>query len=143
MAYADYTFYTDVYYGDQISEEEFPKLSERASDYIRATTQGVSDKVEGRQLDAVKKATCAVAEIIQDENRMVNKTFSEGQSVSSETVGSWSRSFRSTSLSSTELEYLNQRKQNALWLYLSGMAEFDFIFKVRSFQCIHPCSRIQ
>ena len=54
MAYCDYDFYRNVYLGNAISAEDFPQLSERASDYIRAATKGISDTVDGGQLEAVK-----------------------------------------------------------------------------------------
>lgn len=138
MAYADYTFYTGVYYGDQISEEDFPMLSERASDYIRSVTNGISDNVtDDISLTAVKKAMCSVAEVIQDESRITSKAFSGEATVSSESVGSWSRSYRTTSLSDSEIEYLDNRKKDALLLYLGNLAAFAPIFKVRSFRCLH------
>lgn len=137
MAYADYEFYTNVYYGDQISEEDFPRLSERASDYIRGVTNGISDKVTGDNLEAVKKAMCAIAEVIQSESTMAASVFSGDQTVSSETVGSWSKSYRAVSLSATETEYLTNQKRDALLLYLGNLAEFAPIFKVRSYPCVH------
>lgn len=138
MAYADYTFYTEVYYGDQISEENFPKMSERASDYIRAVTKGISDNVTNEiDITAVKKAMCAVSEIIQDEIRITSKAFSGEATVSSETVGSWSRSYGTTSLSDSEIEYLDNRKKDALLLYIGNLLDFASIFKVRSYPCLH------
>ena len=38
MAYADYEFYKDRYYGSMIPEADFPRLSERASDFIDTLT---------------------------------------------------------------------------------------------------------
>lgn len=137
MAYADYKFYTDVYYGDQISKEDFPRLSERASDYIRGVTKGISDKATGNSLESVKKAMCAIAELVQDESKMTANVFSGEQTVSSESVGSWSKSYRAVSLSSSEIEYLNNQKKEALLLYLGNLAEFSPIFKVRSYPCVH------
>lgn len=137
MAYADYEFYRDVYFGDAITEDDFPQLSERASDYIRAMTQGVSDTVTGWQMEAVKKATCAIADIMQDEKRMSASAFSGDAAISSETVGSWSRTYRSTSISSAEVEYINGRKRDALLLYLGNLAAFAPLFKVRSYPCQH------
>lgn len=138
MAYADYTFYTEVYYGDQISEEDFPKMSELASDYIRAVTKGISDNVTNEiDITAVKKAMCAVSEVIQDEIRITSKAFSGEATVSSETVGSWSRSYGTTSLSDSEIEYLDNRKKDVLLLYLGNLLDFASIFKVRSYPCLH------
>lgn len=137
MAYTDYDFYKNVYMGDQISSEDFPRLAERASDYISAMTQGISDRVNGKDMEAVKKATCAVAEVIQNESRMNSKAFSSGQSVSSESVGSWSKTYASTAISANEIEYIENQKKNALVLYLGNIPAFSEIFRVRSFRCIH------
>ena len=90
--YADYDFYLNEYFGNAISPEDFPRLSERASDYIRSATTGISNTVDGWQLEAVKKASCAVAEALLDEEIMTATAFSGGQAVSSESVGGWSRS---------------------------------------------------
>ena len=40
MAYADYDFYLNTYFGNAVPEEDFPRLSDRASDYIRAAAGG-------------------------------------------------------------------------------------------------------
>lgn len=137
MAYCDYTFYIESYFGNEIPEEDFPRLSERASDYIRAATDGISDTVDGDALTAVKKCTCAIAEVLLDESILSASVFSGGQAVSSETVGSWSRSFKTPSISATEVDFINQRKREALLLYLGNLAAFAPLFKVRSYPCVH------
>lgn len=137
MAYTDYDFYRDVYMGDQISENDFPRLAERASDYICAMTQGVSDRVHGKDLEAVKKAMCAIAEVIQDEKNMTGKAFSAEKAVSSESVGNWSKSYASNALSANEIEYIENQKKNFLFLYLGNISAFSNIFRVRSYKCIH------
>ena len=65
MAYADYQFYTEKYYGDTVPESEFPKYAERASDRIDSSTfdrlvNGFPE--EERAVTKVKKAVCAVAD---------------------------------------------------------------------------------
>lgn len=135
--YADYDFYLNTYYGNAIQEEDFPRLSTRASDYIRSATNGISDTVDDLQLEAVKNATCAIADVLLDEEIMNNSTFSGEQSVSSETVGGWSKSYRSASLSSADVEYINKRKTDALLLYLKNIPAFAPLFKVRSYRCLH------
>lgn len=137
MAYADYDFYLNTYFGDAVSSEDFPRLSERASDYIRAATEGLSDTVGGLAMEAVKKAVCAVAEAILDEEIMTATAFSGGQTVSSETVGGWSRSYRAASLASADVEYIENRKRDALLLYLGHLPVFAPMFRVRSYPCIH------
>lgn len=135
--YADYDFYLNTYFGNSISAEDFPRLSTRASDYIRAATKGVSDSADGWQLEAVKKASCAIADALLDEEIMTASAFSGEQTVSSETVGGWSRSYGSSSVSTANAEYLEKRKTDALLLYLKGLPAFASLFGVRSYRCLH------
>lgn len=135
--YADYDFYLNTYFGNSISEEDFPRLSTRASDYIRSATQGLSDTVDGWQLEAVRKASCAVADALLDEEIMNAGSFSGEQTVSSETVGSWSRSYGSSSFSAAAVEQIEKRKADALTLYLKNLQTFAPLFKVRSYRCLH------
>ena len=67
MAYADYQFYTEKYYGDAVPESDFPKYSDQASDRIDAITfdRLVNDFPDKeRAVTKVKKAVCAVAETL-------------------------------------------------------------------------------
>lgn len=135
--YADYDFYLNTYFGNAISEEDFPRLSTRASDYVRAATNGISETVDGWQLDAVKKATCAVADTLLDEEIMNASTFSGERAVSSETVGSWSKSYGSTTFSAASVEQIEKRKLDALAMYLKGLQAFAPLFGVRGYRCLH------
>lgn len=135
--YADYDFYLNTYFGNSISGEDFQRLSTRASDYIRSATQGLSDKVEDWQLEAVKKASCAIADVLLDEEIMAAGAFSGEQTVSSETVGAWSRSYGSSSISTASAQYNEKRKTDALTLYLKGLPAFASMFGVRSYRCLH------
>ena len=38
MAYADYEFYTTSYFGSVVPETDFPRLAERASDFVDLMT---------------------------------------------------------------------------------------------------------
>lgn len=67
MAYVDYEFYTEKYFGDTVPESEFEKYSERASDRIDMITfdrlvDGLPDNE--RDQTKVQKAVCAVADAI-------------------------------------------------------------------------------
>ena len=136
MAYCDYDFYLNVCFGDAIAEEDFPRLAERASDYIRAATKGLSDTLtDGGQMEAVRKCACAVAGILLDESIMTAGAFSGEQAVSSESVGGWSRSYKTASLSAAEVEYIDKRKREAIQLYLGNLAHFAPLFRVRSYPC--------
>ena len=138
--YADYDFYLNAYYGDAIAAEDFPRLSERASDYVRAATRGLSDTVDGSQLEAVKKASCAVAEVLLDESVMTAAVYSGEQAVSSEAVGGWSRSFRGASFSAAEAAYNNDRKRDALLTLGLTLFPYPTLFRSRSYPCPHRAS---
>lgn len=137
MAYADYDFYLNVYYGNVITPEDFQRLSERASEYVYSATKGLAEKVQGRDMEAVQKAVCAVAEVLLDESIMNASAFSGESAVSSETVGSWSKSYRAPTVSASDAEYIKGRKIEAIMLYLGGLSAFAGIFKVRSYRCPH------
>lgn len=137
MQYADYDFYANVYFGNSISPGDFPRLSARASEYIYGLTRGLCENVPREQRDAVQRAVCAVAEAMLDEQHMTARSFSAEKTVSSETVGSHSVSYGSTSPTGTEIEYLANRKKDAVLLYLSEIPALASLFKVRSFKCIH------
>lgn len=79
--YADYGYYRDHYLGDRIAEEEFPRLSARASEWLDSVSRVGGHTEE----DAVKRAACAVAEAWQASE--------EGGEVVSQSVGSWSKTY--------------------------------------------------
>lgn len=65
--YADYEFYTDTYFGEVISEADFPRLASKASDFIDYYTRGKAAKApEDDEIRVLLgKACCAVAEGIK------------------------------------------------------------------------------
>lgn len=100
MVYADYDFYTNEYFGRAISEDDFPRLALRGSQYIDYITQGRAGAKA--DLEAVKMCCCELAEQYQSidaAQELAQKSLSassSGLEVQSETVGSWSRSYRSS-----------------------------------------------
>ena len=67
MAYADYDFYTTSYFGSVVPEADFPRLAERASDFVDLMTSG--RLVDGlptneRSQKRIKKAVCSLAELM-------------------------------------------------------------------------------
>lgn len=62
--YADYTYYTDVYCGDAVTSDAWPRLAVQASAYLDRLTLG---RLAGREdvPDTVRMAVCAVAEVLQ------------------------------------------------------------------------------
>ncbi|WP_303820961.1 hypothetical protein [Ruminococcus flavefaciens] len=76
--YADYSFYTDSYYGSKISEEQWNYYSEKASDFLSASFD--TDSVTS---EALAKACCACAEVYYSE-------YESSENISSEKVGDYS-----------------------------------------------------
>lgn len=67
MAYADYDFYTESYYGNVVPEADFDRLAARASDFIDTLT--FDNLVDGLPADKrsqkrIKKAVCSLAELM-------------------------------------------------------------------------------
>ena len=74
MAYCDYDFYTNKYLGNVITEADFPRLSERASekldrltfDRLSMSEDGTIETLDEKTSTKVKKAVCKLAEILND-----------------------------------------------------------------------------
>ena len=67
MAYADYEFYTTSFFGSVVPEADFPRLAERASDFVDEIT--FDRLVDGlpaneRSQKRIKKAVCSLAELM-------------------------------------------------------------------------------
>lgn len=67
MAYADYDFYTESYYGNVVPEADFERMAGRASDFIDTLT--FDNLVDGLPADKrsqkrIKKAVCSLAELM-------------------------------------------------------------------------------
>lgn len=67
MAYTDYEFYTTSYFGSVVPETDFPRLAERASDFVDTMT--FDRLVDGlpeneRSQKRIKKAVCSLAELM-------------------------------------------------------------------------------
>lgn len=101
MSYADYGFYAAEYWGSAIKEPDFPRLSLRASSFLDYYTHGRAKAHP--DMPELKMACCALAEqyqLIDTAQELANKSIassiaSDSGEVQSETVGSWSKSYRS------------------------------------------------
>ncbi len=100
----DYTFYTETYYGNQITEADFPRLISRASAYLN----GICD-IDNTPEKTAKMALCAVAEAWQ-----INE---QGGDIVSQSVGSWSKSYAEKKSKTDE-----QRLNDAAKLYLGNIS---------------------
>lgn len=130
MAYADYDFYLNTYLGTAIEEADFPRLSLRASSFLDYYTQGKA--ALNADLDALKMACCAVAEqyqIIDMARALAQKSLSSSLShdsgeLQSQSVGNWSKTYRSGGESASQAEASASSAQSELAaianLYLAG-----------------------
>lgn len=130
MVYADYDYYTGAYYGTAIAEKDFPRLALRASNYIDYYTQGRAAKQA--DLDAVKMCCCDLAEQYQTmeaartvaQKSLAYSMESAGPEAASESVGSWSKSYRSGGESAAaalgQMDAYKQALADTVKQYLSG-----------------------
>jgi hypothetical protein len=119
MVYADFDFYQNDYFGQTIQESDFPRLALRASAFLDYYTQGRAEA--HADLPALKMACCELAEqyaVIDAANAAATKAASEtmegGAEVQSESVGSWSKSYRSGGSTATEALTVAQNAKSAL-----------------------------
>lgn len=119
MAYADYTYYSTVYMGASLTEDTFPSFAEKASAYVDYVTMGRAKNAAGDAADAVKNAVCALCEIINDSSKLNAVSTETERSVSSETVGAWTRTFGSRNVSGTDVQLIESRKREAVAMYLA------------------------
>lgn len=91
MAYADYDFYTTSYFGSVVPEADFPRLAEKASDFVDLMT---SDRlVDGlptneRSQKRIKKAVCSLAELMYQIELAEKNAASAAASGVATTIGS-------------------------------------------------------
>lgn len=145
MAYADYKYYTTTYLGTAIDEANFPRLALRASTFLDYYTQGRA--AQNPDLDALKMACCAIAEqyqYIDTAQSLAQKSLSaflesDGE-LQSQTVGSWSKTYRSGGDSAQQALSSVQTAQAALGAlaqqYLAGTG---LLYRGRGCCCVPPC----
>lgn len=107
MPYVTYEWYADTFIGGSIpSFEDFQRVLPEAEAYIDYITRGrIAEATE-----AVKKATCAVAEVIYKQAN------DDAPTVTSESVGNHSKSYANKTKSTAERE---AEKASKAKLYLS------------------------
>lgn len=99
--YASFSYYYDVYGGRAASEDSFYRLAVKASAFIDYCTMGRAKN--HKEMDEVKMCCCALIDqysLMDAAQTLAQKSViaaSEAESgeVQSESVGGWSRSFRS------------------------------------------------
>lgn len=107
--YTDYDFYKDTYKGD-MPESDFDKLVIRASYEVRKNI--FNRDIKGYE-DEVQLATCSVADILYKIEQLETKknTTISGKALKSESVGDYSRTFDTSSVSDIETEISSQKSK--------------------------------
>lgn len=91
MAYADYDFYTTSYFGSVVLETDFPRLAERASDFVDTMTfdrlvDGLPENEHAQK--RIKKAVCSLAELMYQIELAEKNATNAAASGASTTIGS-------------------------------------------------------
>ena len=124
MAYADFTYYRDIFSGTLITDENtFRTFAERASDFIDTAT---FDRLADAELlehhkTKVQKCTCALVEQYFRRNTAVSDSFSDTEKLpkTSESIGSYSVSFANSldyvqEISMTDSDFQKSLKSTVL-----------------------------
>ena len=91
MAYTDYEFYKTSYFGSVVPETDFPRLAERASEFVNTMT--FDRLVDGlptneRSQKRIKKAVCSLAELMYQIELVEKNAINAAASGTSTTIGS-------------------------------------------------------
>lgn len=119
-SFVDYEFYTDTYKGTKIPSSSFGRISTRASYKIKEQILG-RDYTTFNDVDntiPVQMATCSVADILYDEEILMNST-SNGL-LTNEKIGDYSRSFESQDNLTKKTSQLI-REELSMYLGLTGL----------------------
>nr|DAI35445.1 MAG TPA: Head Tail Connector Protein [Caudoviricetes sp.] len=102
--YCDYNFYVNEYNGT-MAEEDFNREVLKASAYVDMVTMNrITASVLNKYTDQIKLATCAACDVYYAAEK--------GGEVTSETVGSWSRSYGASGMT------VQQKLQDSVENYL-------------------------
>ena len=147
MAYADFEYYANTYLGTAIEYNDFSRLSLRASAFLDYYTQGRAAK--NAELDALKMCCCAIAEQYQYidtakalAQKSITSSLGNNGELQSQTVGSWSKTYRSGGGSAQQALSSVQAAQSALTAiaqqYLAGTG---LLYRGRGCCCgyVPPC----
>lgn len=107
--YTDYDFYTDIYKGN-MPDDDFDRLITRASYEVRKNI--FNRDITGYE-EEVQMATCSVVDILFKIEQLETKkeTIMSNQALKSESVGDYSRTFDTASVSDIDIQISNQKEK--------------------------------
>lgn len=103
MAYADYEFYSNSFYGSAVPEDNFLRLAGRASDWLdTATFDRLVDSLPSseRSQKKIKKAVCSLVEVLYQLEQAKKQASAAASGSSSVEVGTGTSTGIVTSVSS-------------------------------------------
>lgn len=138
--YADFEYYTVDYGGNLLTGDNFPRCANKASAFMDYYTMGkVGKAVEDAEtaektLTAIKQCCCDLAETYAALDKADIMTAENGGEIASETVGSYSRSFRSNAETAVALK---ARLAEKMRMYLAGT---DLLYRGVGYVCSTHCN---
>lgn len=107
MAYADYDFYVNIYKGGSVPADKFDYLAERASDFMDTITFNRLKNNDYPEFQGeIQKCCCALAEIVCNYEKSRNNS-----EIASETIGSYSVTYKSDSFEAHHSDMLDTAKR--------------------------------
>lgn len=114
MAYCDYDFYQNRYFGKSIPAEDFPRYAEQASDKLdQITFNRIAEISDEHILTKVNKSVCAIAEILAASDCSEKK-------VSSMSAGNESISYEKSKYNDAEVNSIDRDIYSMVKMYLTG-----------------------
>lgn len=108
MLTVDYTYYTDTYKGDKISEKQWNSCSRNAAAYLDVLTLGrAASSLPDDLLDLCKMAICGMAEIYAEQGESVGE-------LASVTNGGYTETYSQTG------KTLKEKAKDAAYLWLAN-----------------------
>lgn len=131
--YADYRFYTNEYFGNLITFDEFERLSARASAFLDYYTRGKAKN--NADLYALKMACCAIAEQQKQIESTAENTAQSGNGIKSESVGSYSVTYQTAAEKASAAEAARLTFASIARQYL---ADTGLLYRGRCCACTLP-----
>lgn len=113
--YADYSFYKDIFLGEDISEDDFTRMELRAEEKLDVMTFGRIKAMDEKYMTEdlallIRKSVCAMAEDVQ----RLNRSFADmPMGVASENLDGYSVTYSGKSPAQLQAEYNDALKSKA------------------------------
>lgn len=112
----DFTYYTEVFEGSAINEQDFNRYSKKAERFVNYATCNQASTAIGDTLETVKECICELAEQYQIIEKTEKQSLGEGEKViASESVGSWSVSYDTPTKADVNTEEYVKEKNKKLY----------------------------